>query len=177
MSTSVAMVNSGTVALDSAIRRAMTCWVRVSSWTLTSPLAVPVSATLAAGAAGAAGTAAAAACGSAAGGASGGAAGAARPPPGRARAAGRRAPPQGPPRPPGGGRGRGGRGAPPGGARLAVGLHDPPAGARARQRGGVDPLPARDPPRAGRALGAPAVALRRRRSRWRRGRLGLGLRR
>src|SRR4051794_10027596 len=74
MSTSVAMVNSGTVALDSAIRRAMTCWVRVSSWTLTSPLAVPVSATLAAGAAG---TAAGGACGSAAGGAWGGAAGAA----------------------------------------------------------------------------------------------------
>ena len=34
MSTSVAIVNSGTVALDSAIRRAMTCWVRVSSWTV-----------------------------------------------------------------------------------------------------------------------------------------------
>ena len=83
MSTSVAIVNSGTVALDSAIRRAMTCWVRVSSWTLTSPFAVPVSAMLAgagggtaaagaawgsaAGAAGAAGAASAgAACGAAA---------------------------------------------------------------------------------------------------------------
>src|SRR3954447_25822607 len=55
MSTSVAIVNSGTVALDSAIRRAMTCWVRVSSWTLTSPLAVPVSETLAGGGGGGAG--------------------------------------------------------------------------------------------------------------------------
>ena len=52
MSTSVAIVNSGTVALDSAIRRAMTCCVRVSSWTLTSPFAVPVSAMLAATAGG-----------------------------------------------------------------------------------------------------------------------------
>ena len=72
MSTSVAIVNSGTVALDSAIRRAMTCWVRESSWTLTSPFAVPVSAMLAGGGGAAA---AGAACGSAAG-ASAGAAGA-----------------------------------------------------------------------------------------------------
>ncbi len=66
MSTSVLIVNSGTVALDSAMRRAMTCWVRVSSWTVTSPLAVPVSA-----AAGAAGGGAASASGSGAAGTAG----------------------------------------------------------------------------------------------------------
>ena len=41
MSISAWSVNSGTVALASAMRRAMTCWVRVSSCTRTSPLAVP----------------------------------------------------------------------------------------------------------------------------------------
>ena len=57
MSTSAWRVNSGTVALASAMRRAMTCWVRVSSCTRTSPLAVATSAGAAAGAgsAGAAG--------------------------------------------------------------------------------------------------------------------------
>ena len=43
MSTSERSVNSGTVAFDSAIRRAMTCWMRVSSTSVMSPLAVPVS--------------------------------------------------------------------------------------------------------------------------------------
>src|SRR5215207_11232540 len=75
MSTSVLIVNSGTVALDSAMRRAMTCCVRVSSWTVTSPLAVPASATTAGGGGGAA---AGSACGSAgAAGSAGASAGAA----------------------------------------------------------------------------------------------------
>ena len=45
MSTSATSVNSGIVAFDSAIRRATTCCVRVSSTTDTSPFVVPVSAT------------------------------------------------------------------------------------------------------------------------------------
>jgi hypothetical protein len=62
MSTSVWMVKSGTVARDSAIRRATTCWVRVSSSILTSPLAVPRSVT--AGAAAGAGACAGSPAGS-----------------------------------------------------------------------------------------------------------------
>ena len=40
MSTSIWSVKSGIVAFDSAIRRAIVCWVRVSSTTVVSPLAV-----------------------------------------------------------------------------------------------------------------------------------------
>ena len=109
MSTSVAIVNSGTVALDSAMRRAMTCWVRESSWTLTSPFAVPVSATLA----GRRRAPRAARGGLRLGGRRLGGRGR-RPRRAPARPAARR------------GRLRGGAG----GGRLDVGLHDPPARAR-----------------------------------------------
>ena len=44
MSTSMDSVKCGIVALDSAIRRAMSCWMREGSCVVTSPLAVPVSA-------------------------------------------------------------------------------------------------------------------------------------
>ena len=68
MSISACSVNSGTVALASAIRRAMTCWVRLSSCTRTSPLTLVRSAAPGDGAA-TGGAGSAAGVGSAAGGA------------------------------------------------------------------------------------------------------------
>src|SRR6478672_8096640 len=48
MSTSTCREKSGTVALDSAIRRAIVCWVRVSSTVVVAPLAVVTAASPAA---------------------------------------------------------------------------------------------------------------------------------
>ena len=134
MSTSVAIVNSGTVALDSAIRRAMTCWVRESSWTLTSPFAVPVSAMLAGGGGRRRGRGGLRLGRRRLGGSGRGLSG-------RRAACGRR------------GRLRGGAG----GCRLDVGLDDPPARPGALQAGEVDALLARDAPRDRRGLRAAAV--------------------
>src|SRR3954468_21822544 len=169
MSTSVDSVKCGIVAFDSAIRRAMICWIREGSSTVTSPL--PVSPAGAFVGSGSRSSSSAAGCSSAS------AAGAPR------RRLGLALLLLGSGLLLGLGLGRLGlarlrrlllRGAVlgPGAARrggLDVGLDDPSARASALERRQVDAVLARDAPRAGRALRPAAVALG--------GRRGLGLRR
>ena len=165
MSISVRSVNSGTVAFDSAIRRAMTCWMRVSSWTVMSPFAVPVSVGTAAGAGAGAGAAAsggaARSCAAGASGAGcggGGLRGGGHGLRGSGLRRGRRRLRSG--RLHRGGRRRRGRAVACG--RFDVGLHDAPARAGAAHEVQVDALLARHPARQRGRLHAPGLLRRRR---------------